>query len=294
MHPNAEQPFRERIRELPRLGLGISTEFGAGASGLDVVALGDRRPDLVGFLEIGVDLERGIDADAERWIGRGRPVTYHFLDVNLEEPEDVDDAWVRDTRELARRTGAAWICGDAGLWHVGPREHGHGLLLPPILVRESAEVMAEAVRGLRRRLGFEILPENPPAHAYVGDMHILEYFGHMASLADSGLLLDVAHLVIHQRAMGKSPMTGLEAFDLSRVVEVHIAGGTPFEHDGRTFLDDDHGPDVLAETWEVFERIAQGAVNLKATVVECERNQVETVLPIFERAHDILERAGRL
>jgi len=75
-------------------------------------------------LEIGVDLERGVDEDARAWVERGWPVTYHFLDVNLEEAEDLDEAWTRDARRLAGDLGAAWMCGDAGLWHVGPRERG--------------------------------------------------------------------------------------------------------------------------------------------------------------------------
>lgn len=275
--------FDERVQSLPRLGVGISTEFHAGLRGLDINGFAERRPDLVGFLEVGCDLERGLDDDARAWARSGRPTTYHFLDLNLEEPESLDDAWVDETRVLAAELGAAWLCGDAGLWHVGPRDRGHGLLLPPVLVKESADVMADAVLSLRERSGFEVVPENPPGQVFLGEMHLLEYFARVAERADCGLLLDVAHLAIYQRATGHDPLDGLDDFPLDRVVEMHVAAGTEFEHEGRVFVDDDHGVDVLPDTWQIFERALEGTTNLRAIVYECERNREEEVIPTFER-----------
>lgn len=280
---------------LPHLGVGISTEFGAGEAGLDVLALRDAHPELVRFLEVGCDLARGADATARGWAAAGHPTTYHFLDVNLEEPEDLDEAWVADTARLARELKAAWLCGDAGLWHVGPRDRGHGTLMPPVLEEESALTMGRAVRTLREATGFEVLPENPPAHVFLGRMHLADYFARMAEEADCGLLLDVAHLAIYQQATGRDPLDGLDRFPLERVVEVHVAGGSAFESGGRTFINDDHGIDVLPATWEILGAVVAEAANLRAVVVECERNAIEEVMPLFESVHERLhERFGSL
>jgi uncharacterized protein (UPF0276 family) len=288
MNQSTEVSFATRVAALPMLGVGISTEFGIRHTGLDVLQLHGRHPELVRFLEIGADLERGVDDDAREWARRGLPTTYHFLDVNLEESEDLDGPWVEDTAALAREVGAAWLCGDAGLWHVGPRDRGHGTLMPPVLAPESASEMARSVRLLRAETGFEILPENPPAHVFVGDLHLCEYFARVAEEADSGLLLDVAHLAIYQRAMGHEALDGLDLLPLERVIEVHVAGGTPFEHGGRTFVDDDHTTGVLPETWALFEAVVQRTPNLRAVVVECERNREDEVVPLFERVHERL------
>ena len=282
--PNAA--FDARVARLPRLGVGVSTEFGAAATGLDLFALAARSEGRVRFLEVGCDLERGADDDARRWAAEGRPLTYHFLDANLEEGEDLDDPWVRDTASLARELGAAWLCGDAGLWHVGPRERGHGVLMPPVLEPDGARAMAENVRSLRERAGFEVLPENPPAHVYVGRLHLLDYFARVAEGADSGLLLDVAHLAIYQRVLGHGPLTGLDGFPLERVVEVHVAGGRPFRvgrAGTRELVEDDHGVDVLPDAWEILGAVLPRASNLRAIVFECERNGIDAVLPVFER-----------
>jgi len=275
--------FAERVARLPRLGLGISTEFGARHGGLDVLALRRARPELLGFLEIGADLERGIDEDARAWAEAGWPTTYHFLDANLEERESLSDEWLDATRAQARELGASWLCGDAGLWHIGPRERGHGVLMPPVLCAESADEMADNVRRMRETTGFEVLPENPPAHVYLGDLHLLDYFARVAGGADSGLLLDVAHLAIYQRATGRAPSDGLDGFPLERVLEIHVAGGSEFEHEGRTYVDDDHSPAPLPDTWRILEAVLPRATNLRALVFECERNREDQVLPVFER-----------
>ncbi len=275
--------FAERVARLPRLGVGISTEFGARHGGLDLLAFRRARPELAGFLEIGADLERGVDQDARAWVAEGWPTTYHFLDANLEERESLSDEYLEATRAQATSVGAAWLCGDAGLWHIGPRERGHGVLMPPVLCAESASEMAENVRRMRERTGFEILPENPPSHVYLGELHLLDYFARVAAGADCGLLLDVAHLAIYQRATGRDPLDALDGFPLERVVEIHVAGGTEFEHGGRTFVDDDHGPAPLADTWRILEAVVPRAVNLRALVFECERNPVDAVVPVFER-----------
>lgn len=287
--PDLGLPFERRVDLLPTLGLGISTEYGAGSTGLDPLALRTAHPELVSFLEVGADLERGFDADVHAWAARGWPTTYHFLDLNLEEREDQDEAWVRGTAALARSIGAAWLCGDAGLWHVGPRERGHGVLMAPVLEPDGARAMAENVVALRETSGFEVLPETPPAHVYLGRMHLLDYFALVAERADAGLLLDVAHLAVFQRVRGHAPTTGLAGFPLERVVEVHVAGGKPFEHGGRGFVEDDHGLDVLADTWEILDVVLERAPKLRALVFECERNPLAAVVPTFER----LARAWR-
>lgn len=244
--------------------------------------MADEHANTADFLEYGCDLARGLDEHVLRWAAR-RPTTYHFLDVNLEERSDVDDAWLHDTAALARQIGAAWLCGDGGLWHFGPRDRGHQTLMPPILTPASADEMADAVRRVEEVTGFRCLPENPPAVIYLGELHILDYFARVADRADCGLLLDCAHLAIFQRARGLPPLAGLDGFPLDRLVELHVAGGTARQTDGFDWIDDDHCPEPLDETWQIFEHVVGRAANLRAVVYECERNSVEEVLGTFAR-----------
>jgi hypothetical protein len=105
----------------------------------------------------------------------------------------------------------------------------------------------------------------------------------VAERADCGLLLDLAHLVIVQRALGLHPSTLLDAFPLERVVELHVAGGSSFRIGERELVHDDHGPHVQEATWELLEAVLPRCAALRAVVVECERNDPETVAELFER-----------
>lgn len=275
--------FATRVQNLPRLGVGLSGEFNIAAKGIDVGWMKEHHPDLVHFYEYGADLERGLDDGVRRWAAGGFPTTYHFLDINLEERADLDRYWLTRTKELAQEIGAAWLCGDAGRWHFGLRERGHGMLLPPILCRESALETAESIRRIEAETGMVCLPENPPSVVYLGDLHILEYFAMVADEADCGIVLDCAHLAIFQHTRNLPPLSGLDNFPLDRVVEMHVAGGAYANVNGYSYIEDNHSPEPLPATWEIVEHVIPRAKNLKAIVFECEWNAPEECLPVFER-----------
>ncbi|HEX2568557.1 MAG TPA: DUF692 family protein, partial [Polyangia bacterium] len=255
----------------------------SSVTGIDACELAGAHPGLVHFLEYGSDLDRGLDDHVRRWAHAGRPTTYHFLDVNLEEPEDVDARWLDETARAAREIGAAWLCGDAGLWHFGTRERGHELLLPPVLTSDSAAACAETIAKIEAATGMRILPENPPGTYFLGDLHILDYFAEVSARSGCGLLLDCAHLAMFQRLRGHEPLTGLDGFPLDRVVEMHVAGGTLADVEGYPIVEDSHQPEPLEDTWRIFEYVAPRARALRAVVYECEKNPPEECVDNFRR-----------
>ncbi len=279
--------FAERVKRLPRLGVGISGEFNLAARGIDAGWMKENHPGLIHFYEYGGDLDRGLDDTVRRWAAAGLPATYHFLDINLEEKDDLDSYWLARTKELAGEIKASWLCGDAGRWHFGLRERGHGMLMPPILCRESAIETAESIRRIEAETGMFCLPENPPAVIYLGDLHILDYFAQVSELADCGLLLDCAHLAIFQQTRNLPPLAGLDNYPLDRVIEMHVAGGALTDTDGYAWIDDNHSPEPLPATWEILEYVLPRATNLKAIVFECEHNTPEECIDVFERLNRI-------
>ncbi len=294
-NPPAMSSFLRRVAMLPDLGLGVSTEYGAAraAGALDVLELATRHPRRAAFLELGVEVDKGLDDDALQWIASGRPTTYHFLDVNLHDDDDFDPAWLAGVDRVVAQSHPAWLCGDAGLWHFGARDRGHMLLLPPVLVDDAATAIARGVARLREATRLEVLPENPPGTAFVGDLHILDFFARVAERADTGLLLDVAHLAMYRHVTGRDVLGALDAFPLERVVEIHVAGGdVRATADGFSFVEDTHGTAVLDETWRIFERVVRGATNLKAVVFECERNANADVDVGFARIERVLARGA--
>ncbi|MCA9543993.1 MAG: DUF692 family protein [Myxococcales bacterium] len=275
-----------RVHALPHLGLGVSTEYGApdAPGALDLPALRAEHPEWAAFLEVGVETAKGLDRHARWWAAQGWPTTYHFLDVNLDEPQDVGEPrWLDEVRGLIDVLKPAWLCGDAGLWHFGPRDRNHMLLLPPILTDDAAKAMAEGIVTLREATGLEVMPENPPGQVFLGDLHLLDFFAKVADYADTGLLLDAAHLAIYQRVCGHAPTTGLDGFPAERVLELHVAGATEREVEGLPIVEDDHTPAVLDDTWAILDALGPVARNLRAVIFECERNPLASIRPGLER-----------
>lgn len=269
--------FERRLASLPHLGLGVSTEYGAmrADGALDLDAARQELPECVQVLEVGVEVSKGLDEDTARWVERGLPTTYHFLDINLDDPQDFDERWLQQTREVIQALKPAWLCGDAGLWHHGPRCEGHMLLLPPILTQESAHALADGIVRLREETGCEVLPENPPGQVFVGPLHLLDFFAIVIDRADTGMLLDAAHLAIYQDSMGIPVTSGLDHFPLDRVIELHMAGGARRTHQGLSYIEDDHNPHILSETWQIFDHCAPNLTELRAVIFECERNPLD-------------------
>jgi len=279
----------QRVHALPKLGLGVSTEFGAfrQSNSLNIAQLFKEYPQFAQFLEIGVEREKGLDDDALRWIANGLKTTYHFLDINLSQPELLDKKWLREMKTLVDRMEAAWVCGDAGLWFFGQRHPLHMTLLPPILCRAESANYAESIRICRDVLGKEVLPENPPGTVFVGDLDLLSFYADVCERADTGMLLDAAHLSIYQSLMGRDPLDGLADFPTDRIIEIHVAGSRLQMVDGLEIWTDDHYPTVRPETWKIVEFLAERTPNLKAVVFECERNPMEACIEGFQRISTI-------
>ena len=60
-----------------------------------------------------------------------------------------------------------------------------------------------------------------------------------------------------------------------------MAGGTAFENDGLTLVEDDHNPEPLPDTWAIVDHVIPRARNLKAIVFECEKNAPGDVVDGF-------------
>jgi uncharacterized protein (UPF0276 family) len=86
---------------------------------------------------------------------------------------------------------------------------------------------------------------------------------------------------------GHAPLAGLDGFPLDRVVEIHIAGGTERDTDGFAWIDDDHNPEPLPDTWAIARHVIPRAPNLRAVVYECERNPPETVVANFRAIREL-------
>jgi uncharacterized protein (UPF0276 family) len=110
------------------------------------------------------------------------------------------------------------------------------------------------------------------------------------------LLLDLYNLHTMAENFGFDPADYLARLDLSRVIEIHLAGGRSSEPDWlrsrRTLLLDSHDDHVPEPVWRLLARVLPDCPGLRAVIVE---RMEGTVGPGDERAlADELRRARRL
>ena len=90
-----------------------------------------------------------------------------------------------------------------------------------------------------------------------------------------GLLLDLHNVYVNARNHGFDPMDLLDGLDLTRVVEVHLGGGT--EVDG-VYLDAHSGP-CPDEVWRMLDEILPRTPNLAGVVFEMFGNYFPSIGP---------------
>ena len=286
--------FSEQRDTLPALGVGVSLSFGMEP---DPVALAGR-PGGPGFVEYAgaVQLERTArEVGALRALGL--PVLFHPSCLNLCGPWPNPPDWLEAVDAHVRGVDSAWLAQDVAVCFAGETP-GYsiqlGYFVPPILTRASLEQAVERVAEVRAVVGAPLLLEPAPVTFSLGDMGALQWLGALAERADCGLLLDAGHVVSHLLAGGEPSLNrALEGLDLSRVIELHVAGGVLHRRGDRRYYLDAHELPVLPEVWRVFEALLQRCEHLRAVCVECEGPPESTVLPALERARRaVVERSS--
>lgn len=231
------------------VGLGLRWAF------IDEVARGETPPS-IRFFEISPEnyIRRGGRfPSALETIAAEFPILTHGLMLGVGGEEALEPGYIRDLRgvldALGGRRHTDHLCwSDAG----GRCLHD---LLPLPVDRRIIPAISDRIRRVQDLLGRPFAVENISYYGAPGwselesaTMGMVErdFLAELLEHADCGLLLDVNNVLVNATNHGFDPYAYLEGIDLSRVVELHIAGGERFDHlEG--LLIDTHGTSVPAE-----------------------------------------------
>lgn len=268
--------FSEVGDGLPILGVGLSLSFGMQPDPVELAAM-PRGPSFIEYA--GVVQKSWVEGPVTQLEALGIPVLYHPSCLNLCGPFANPPHWLAAVDAHVQGVKSPWLAQDVAICFARA-EGGYsielGYFIPPILSRTSLEQAILRVMEVRRAVQAPLLLEPAPVTFQLGDMSIFEWLGELAERTDCGLLLDAGHVVSHQLSSGRGLLDGLDALDLNRVIEVHIAGG--YIEDNRYYIDAHELP-ILPETWTVFDHLLSKCSNLKAICVECEGASAQRIMP---------------
>jgi uncharacterized protein (UPF0276 family) len=200
------------------------------------------------------------------------PVALHGVSLSIGSTEPLDKAYLRELKDLARRTRAAWV-SDHLCWTgvLGRNTHD---LLPMPYTEEALRHTVARIRQVSEVLERPLVLENPSSYVEFADstMPEWEFLARMAEDADCGLLLDVNNVYVSAFNHGFDPQRYVDALPADRIVQYHLAGHTNRD----THIIDTHSDHAVPPVWELYARSCARTGNV-ATLYEWDED-----IPAFE------------
>jgi uncharacterized protein len=243
----------------------------------------------VGWLE--VHAENYMGGPALRALERVRadyPIALHGVGLSLGGADDLDRRHLERLRGLVERIEPVLVSEHLAWSAAGGAYLNH--LLPLPYTEESLTVVGAHLARAQEALGRRVLLENPAAYLRFRHSPIPEpdFLNALARTTGCALLCDVNNVHVSAENLGFDALAYLDALEPSAIAEIHLAGHTVNDADGRTILIDDHGARVAPAVWRLYERLV-ARVGARPTLVEWDTN-----LPALDVLVDEAGRADRV
>lgn len=237
-------PAAAAPRALGGVGLGLRWDF------LEEVVDGPTLP--IDFFEVSPEnyMRRGgyYPAALEKLCER-YPLVTHGLTLSIGAEAEPDRDYLDELKAEIVRTGSPYHSDHLCFSSAG-RRHLHELM-PLQHSHRNLERVAERAKRLRDVLGVPFALENITYYVHPGraELSELDFLTGVLELSDAGLLLDVNNVYVNSQNHGFDPRAFIRGLDLSRVVEIHVAGHT---RKPSGLLLDTHGSEVVDPVLELL------------------------------------------
>lgn len=287
---NSATPF-ERCCAAPVLGVGLGIDV--FDEDTDFRALIKDWRHTFDFLEV---YTRGDWLHCEaalKVVPKSVPRTYHHEGLDPVAPKLCPAPTIDGCAKNMLLLDAPWSVEELAVRHIDGRYTD--FFFPAILSKDAVKHTVKNLRALQARLPRPILPENAPYEFAIGDMHLLDFLREVAHGAEMGCVLDLGHLYSYQLCVGKgeSPLHGIERMDLSRIIEVHLAGARlEASPDGRPIYRDVHGGGPIPkQSLYMLGALLPQLPNLKAITIEVESASPERCAEQLSQVREVVARA---
>jgi uncharacterized protein (UPF0276 family) len=215
------EPSVSSRRQLGGVGLGLRWDF------LEEVVDGPTLP--IDFFEVSPEnyMRRGgyYPEQLERLQDR-YPLITHGLTLSIGGQGEPDAQYLRELRSEIARTKSPFHSDHLCFSSAGERSLHE--LLPLQQSRESVRRVAERARRMPDVLGVPFALENITYYVHPGRAELpeLDFLTAVLDASGAGLLFDVNNVYVNSLNHGFDAQAFIAALDLSRVVEIHVAGHT--------------------------------------------------------------------
>ena len=269
----------------PLVGSSIPAVAGVGLRHPHVAAFLDGAP-ATGWVEVHSEnylVDGGPRLGALLAIRQDYPVSCHGVGLSLGSYEGLDPAHLARLNALYEKVEPGLVSEHVA-WSVNDGTYLNDLLPLPYTEEALAVVVRnidQAQTAFRRR----ILVENPSSYVQFADsaLHEWDFMAELAARTGCGILLDVNNVYVSAQNHGFDARTYLTRLPAEAVGEIHLAGHTSRDFNGRTLLIDDHGSQVSQDVWDLYAA-ALRLTGPKPTLVEWDTGVPELAVLLGEAA----------
>ena len=201
-------------------------------------------------------------------VRQNKPMLCHAIGLSIGSAALFDTEHVEQIRRMHDELSFHWHSDHLSFARLPQAEHElhTAISLPVPYDRDVLTLVAERVRHILSTIPCEFLLENNVYYVDVPEQELSEpeFLNRLSHESGCGLLLDLHNVYVNARNHGFSAEAFLRDLDLSRVVELHIAGGD----DLLGFYTDAHAGPVAEPVWDLLEDTLKAAPSVRAVTFE--------------------------
>jgi hypothetical protein len=246
-------PFSPATRSVPPRG-------GVGLKPAHYRTIIEGRPD-IGFFEVHAENYMGAGGPPHRYLAAIRenyPLSLHGVGLSIGADRPLDSDHLLRLKDLAGRYAPGLFSE-----HLAWSSHSSGFLNDLLPVPYTAETLARVsshIDQVQETLGRQMLLENPSTYLAFAESTYseIDFIAEVVRRTGCGLLLDVNNVYVASTNQQWDPAAYIEAYPLSHVHEIHLAGHTRDADDkNRLLLVDTHDRPVDEIVWGLFAQTVQ-------------------------------------
>lgn len=227
-----------------------------------------------------------------REVSRSLPVVMHCIGMSICSADVFDDGYLSHLAEWRARHDCAWASEHLSFSRSGTgHESNAAVALPVPFDREMLDLVSARVRIAQDRLGCPFLLENNVTYFSFPqqEMTEAEFLNELTRQTGCYLLLDLHNVYTNALNHKFDPFDFLDALDLTRVFEVHVAGGSSLMD---FHIDSHYGPPP-AGVWDLLDFVVPRAPALRGVTFEFHESswpllKADGVVAQLQRARDAL------
>jgi uncharacterized protein (UPF0276 family) len=196
------------------------------------------------------------------------PIVAHHTGLSLGSAEDFSVSRLERIARWHERYHFAWHSDHLSFLRVadGSQDHNAGLAVPLPYDRELLDLIARRIERIQKAVPIPFLVENGAFFTVYPeqDMTEVEFVNELTARTGCGMILDLHNLYANARNHGFDPAGYVDNLDLSRVWEIHIAGGGEFAG----MYTDSHAGPVAEPVWSLLDSVISRTPNLCGVTFE--------------------------